>query len=260
MPIANHLLSMLEKNRSENHLKKILAALLETHPPVPGYAAGNILNLLIQLNADLYACDFSHLVVWQAYLQQATLRQVNFSHTDLAKSVFTDSFSSIFAVALSPGGERLAAGTASGEVRLWDTASTRPIHTLRGHTEWVRSVAFSSDGNMIASGSEDMTIRLWDANTGKCLRTLKEHESRVYSVAFSPDGHTLASGSDDQTIRICNTRTGDCILLLQKQRSRVYSLVFSSKGNILASGNDGQTIRIWDASKGECLKTLQGHG
>jgi WD40 repeat protein/transcriptional regulator with XRE-family HTH domain len=259
MPIANRLLSRLEKNGSEKQLRKILATLRETNPSAPGYAAGNILNLLIQLNADLYGCDFSHLVVWQAYLQQATLSQVNFSHTDLAKSVFTDSFSSIFAIALSPNGERLAAGTASGEVRLWDTASTRPIHTLRGHTEWVRSVAFSPDGNMIASGSEDMTIRLWDANTGKCLRTLKEHESRVYSVVFSPDGHTLASGSDDLTIRLWNVYTGDNFMTLQGHDNRIYSVAFHPDGKFIASGSEDQTVRLWDTHSGECLSKLKGH-
>ncbi len=260
-PIVDRLLAAFEKGGSERNLRKILSFLQETSSQKPDYAAGNVLNLLIQLNADLQGYDFSHLVVWQAYLQGVSLREVNFAHADLAKSVFSDSFSSIFAVALSPNGERLAAGTAGGEVRLWDTASTKPIYTMRGHTEWVRSIAFSPDGNTIASGSEDQTIRLWDANSGECLRTLQEHESRVYSVVFSPDGKTVASGSADQTIRLWDTSTGKCLKTLQEYEngSRVYSVTFSPNGKIVASGNEDQTVRLWDVSTGECLKILQGH-
>ncbi len=258
-PVANRLLAKLEKNGSERMLGNILNELRESDQKAANYVAGNILNLLIQLNTDLYGYDFSHLVVWQAYLQQATIRKVNFSYADLAKSVFTDSFSSIFAVALSPDGKRLAAGTASGEVRVWDTASTRPMHTLRGHTEWVRSVAFSPDGNIIASGSEDQLIRLWDVNTGKCLRTLEGHESRVYSVAFSPDGYTLASGSDDQTIRLWNVSTGDNFMTLKGHDKRIYSVAFHPDGKIIASGSEDQTVRLWNIATGDDLGTLKGH-
>jgi hypothetical protein len=37
--------------------------------PTPGYAAGNILNMLVHLGADLTGYDFSRLAVWEAYVQ-----------------------------------------------------------------------------------------------------------------------------------------------------------------------------------------------
>ena len=51
--------------------------------PRIGYAAGNILNLLVQLQTDLTNYDFSHLTIWQAYLQGVNLPQVNFAYSDL---------------------------------------------------------------------------------------------------------------------------------------------------------------------------------
>src|SRR5205823_13774122 len=130
-----------------------------------GYAAGNILNLLIELNADLKGYDFSGFAVRQAYLQDVPLHGVNFTDADLSGSAFTDTFSSIFAVALSPRDDHLAAGTAAGEIRLWNTFTTLPLAPLCGHTGWVRSVAFSPTEHMLASGSEDQTVRLWNIRT-----------------------------------------------------------------------------------------------
>jgi WD40 repeat protein/transcriptional regulator with XRE-family HTH domain len=258
-PIAEHLLNELGKIGSEQQLRSILSNLRQTYPQVPGYGAGNILNVLVQLKTDLCGYDFSHLVVWQAYLQGVLLREVNFAYANLSRSIFTDSFSSIFAVTLSPDGELLAAGTANGEVRLWDTTRGTPIHTLWGHTEWVRSVAFSPDGTMLASCSEDETVRLWDVRTGECLKILEGHQSRIYSVACSPDGTTVASGSDDQTIRLWDVRTGECLKILEGHQSRIYSVACSPDGTTVASGSDDQTIRLWDVRTGECLKILWGH-
>src|SRR5205823_7011982 len=88
-PLASMLLTAFDKAGCENKLKRILSTQRQLHPQQPGYAPGNILNLLIQLQVDLHSFDFSRLVVRQAYLQGVTLPQVNFAHADLTTSVFT---------------------------------------------------------------------------------------------------------------------------------------------------------------------------
>src|ERR1035437_8099717 len=57
------------------------------------------------------------------------------------------------------------------------------VHTLTGHTAWVRSVVYSPDGHHLASGSDDKTIKLWDVGTGTCLKTLTGHSALVFCVA-----------------------------------------------------------------------------
>lgn len=257
-PIAYQLLVTSEQSGSEKKLKRILASLHET-PYTLSYAAGNILNLLVHLNVDLQRYDFSRLSVRQAYLQGVSLRDVNFAGADLSESVFTDTFGSIFSVALSANGQLLAAGTANGEIRLWDTTTATPMVPLQGHTDWVRSVDFSPDQQYIASGSEDQTVRLWNVHTGKCLIRLYGHTSRVYSVTFSPDGKRVVSGSDDKTIRIWDVETGSCLKVLQGHESRVYSVAFHVSGDVIASGSGDETVRLWNACTGECISILHGH-
>ena len=65
-------------------------------------------------------------------------------------------------LAFSPDGRMLASAHLDETVRLWDVAnSSRPLHTLAGHTDLVTSVVFSPDGRRLASSSWDGTARLW---------------------------------------------------------------------------------------------------
>jgi WD40 repeat protein len=259
MPVAERLFGILGKEGIEKKLKKMLSTLREVPPQKVGYAAGNILNLLIQLQSDLRGYDFSYLTVRQADLRKAFLPDVNFAYADLARSVFTETFGSVLSIAFSPSGGLLAAGTVNGEVWLWDASSGIPVHICKGHTAWVRSVAFSPDGQLLASGSEDQTIRLWKVSTGQSLKTLQGHTDRVRSVAFSPDGQLLASGSDDQAVRLWEVSTGQSLKTLQGHTDRVRSVAFSPDGQLLASGSDDCSVGLWEVSTGQRLKTLRGH-
>jgi len=258
-PVAERLLATFRREEIEKKFKRILATLRTLYPSQSSYAAGNLLNLLVYLHSDLRGSDFSHLTVRQAYLQGVALPEVNFTYSDLAASVFTDTFSNILCVALSPNGELLAAGTTTVEVRLWRADTVTPLFTCLGHADGVRSVAFSPDSTILASGSEDQTIRLWDTNTGDCLKVLYGHTSLVRSIAFSPDGKVLVSSSEDRTVRTWGVSTGLPLNVMEGHTHWVRSVAFSPGGRILASGSDDQTIRLWDTSSGDCLKVLHGH-
>ena len=243
----------------EAQLRHIISNLRDKSPRKPGYTGGNALNLLCQMRSELNGYDFSQLTVWQAYLQGMNLSSVNFASSDLAKSVFTRSFSSILSVALSPDREILAAGDVNGEIRLWKVKDGQQIALLRGHTKWVNSVAFSADGLILVSGSEDCTVRVWELRSGQCLHTLEGHTNWVQTVTFSSDSRTLASGSEDYTIKLWDVGTGQCLRTLQTKDNRVWSVAFSNDDLLLASGHDDSGVKLWDVRSGQCLTTLQGH-
>ncbi len=256
-PVIQPLLTT--KANCEQKLKQLLTLLRIAPPAQPGYAAGNILNCLIQINAELRGTDFSHLPIWQAYLREASLIDVNFAHADLAKSVFTDIFGSILSVAFSPDGTKLAAGTDTGEVRVWQVSDGTPLLTFSEHTDWVWGLAFSPDGTMLASGSSDQTIRVWDITSEQCIHVLRGHTHRVRSVTFSSDGTQLASASEDHTIRIWDVGNGELLHILTGHTNPVREVAFTPDGETLVSGSDDHTVRIWDITTGKCLKILRGH-
>jgi WD40 repeat protein len=119
-------------------------------------------------------------------------------------------------VAFSPNGKRLAAALGSsqdaadpGEVKIWDAADGREVHTLKGHSQAVWSVAFSPDGTRLVTCScipfgngsgEGGEIKIWDALTGQELLTLRCEQ--CIGVAFSPDGRRLACAGWNNVVTI----------------------------------------------------------
>jgi WD40 repeat protein len=65
----------------------------------------------------------------------------------------------VLSVQFSPDGVDLCSGSGDCTVRVWDTQTQLPRHTLRGHRGWILCIAWSPDGTRIASGSMDGDVR-----------------------------------------------------------------------------------------------------
>jgi WD40 repeat protein len=243
----------------QNQLKIILRQQKSETPHQRGYLAGNILNLLIELNADLTHLDCSELVIWQAYLVESQLQDVNFRGADLSKSIFADTQNASLSTVFSPDGKLFATGNADNKIRVWRVEDYKEILICEGHTSWVWSIAFSPDGQTLISGSLDQTVKLWDLSTGQCLQTFQGHTGWVWCVAFSPTGVLVASGSNDHTVKVWDIASGQCVTTLKGHKAAVWAVTFSGDGTLLVSGGDDRRIKVWDVGQWRLAQTLQGH-
>jgi WD40 repeat protein len=259
-PIAAQLIAMLGSTDAiANSLQQSLSRLRGKTPPETGYAGGNALNFLHHLQVDLSGYDFSHLTVWQAYLQGVNLHDVNFTGADFSHCVFTESLGNTLAATFSPDGQFMATCDTDCRVRIWQVQTGELVLICQGHTNWVRFVVFSPDGQILASGGADNTVKLWNVRDGICIKTLMGHEHEVFSVAFSPDGKFLASGSGDRTIKLWDVWNGTCLKTLTGHTDWVRSVAFSSNRQTLASGSADHTVKLWDIHDGSCVQTLTEH-
>jgi WD40 repeat protein len=253
------------KEGVQRNIDQILLKLKNECSALPGYGAGNILNLFCRLKIDITGYDFSNLTLWQAYLRNINLRHVNLANADLEKSVFTEFFGNVLSITFSPDGKLLAIGDTNGEIRLWQVINAQQILRLKGHESWVWSVSFSPDGQMLASSSDDRTVKLWNVQDGACLQTLRGHSKGIWDSSFSPDGRMLATSSEDKTIKVWNIDTALCTKTLQGHSSGVWAVDFSAgrgaspkeTGQVLASGSQDETTKLWDVATGENIRTLK---
>ena len=164
-PILDRLCDLWgDRDRLSEHLRQILAV-WQTLEPIPaGYLAGNILNLLLELEPDRSLRDLGLLLVCQfarPYLADAILERVSFAGAIFDRSVFTQAFGGIVFAVYHPDGQTIATGEANGDVSLWRSADGQRVAIYQGHSNWTRALSFSADGQILASSSEDGTVRFW---------------------------------------------------------------------------------------------------
>ena len=177
------------------------------------------------------------------------------------------------AAAFGPDGAQLAvsgAGRGDRTVRLWDTATGRLVHTLRGPTDSINGVCFSPDGRLVAAASDDKTVTLWDATTGERLRVLHGQAQPIQSVAFSPDGTELASGGSDlnaivnvghenaEAVHLWSLTGGHPLQTLTGLQGNVMTLAFSPDGRTVAGSSGSNRLQLWDAGTGARRRALRG--
>ena len=100
------------------------------------------------------------------------------------------------------GGTEVGAGSKDVSLRLWDSASGRPLQTisLPSPVGVIFQCAVSPDGRWILAGSNENLARLWDMKSGKEIHQLTGYTDWVISIAFSPDGKKALVGSKDGSL------------------------------------------------------------
>ncbi|HTU18961.1 MAG TPA: sigma-70 family RNA polymerase sigma factor [Gemmataceae bacterium] len=178
----------------------------------------------------------------------------------------------------SPDGKLLAAFSGQNDMELWNPASDRRLHTLKGHKDIIWSLAFSADGKTLVSSSDDKTIRFWDTATGKELRQIK-HNQGIAEIALSPDGKFLASidaikhtsqnatlWTNDHRVRLWDASTGKELRqvtmsakeMAPKLLGGFFNLGFAPGGKTLLAGSVDGVLHFWNPETGTEVRQIPG--
>jgi WD40 repeat protein len=159
---------------------------------------------------------------------------------------------SVFCVAFSPDGTRLASGGYDRVIRIWNLpgpdepdAKPQSINTLEGHEGTILDLSFSAD-RLLLSGSKDETVRLWHVNQSRILTTLRPRCGVIRSVGHHDGAEIFCGGESGWGIWSLNGR--DEAAWLWKGGATVNVAVFDPTGEYLAAGGTDGNIHLWDSN------------
>ena len=130
---------------------------------------------------------------------------------------------------------RVAIGTKTGVVDLWDISSQSRIGSLSPHTGAVTGVAFSAVSKLLlASACIDETLIFSDTATGKTVQRM-ELESPASSLSFHGDGITCAVGTESGLALVYDLRQPNDPIASYQAKGRVSSLRFASDATAITA-------------------------
>ena len=100
------------------------------------------------------------------------------------------------AVAFSPDGRTLFAGSTDGRLHAWSLPDGRWLRSFDWGQGIVQTLSLSPDGRLLAGAGmgSGVTAKVWDAASGQLRQSLGSSNPGVNQIAFSPDGRFLAVG------------------------------------------------------------------
>jgi tetratricopeptide (TPR) repeat protein len=162
------------------------------------------------------------------------------------------------ALAFSPSGKQLIAGSTDGAVELWDISKTEQASTSarpsgRG---WVTAIsALDDDGSRLAIGKSSGFVTIWDLPGDQRIAEITGHTDSVNAIAVVKERSVIITGSDDRTIRLWDMTTGSQLLVLLSH-ARVSSLAVDENGEVLVASSGDGSVQVWDLPTGQLRLTI----
>ncbi|CAE6448929.1 unnamed protein product [Rhizoctonia solani] len=191
-----------------------------------------------------------------------------------------------------PGDRQVAVGTKSGEIQIFDLASSALVQSVQAHEGAVWSLHVRHDNIAMVSGSADKDVKFWEFErkteegskfigrvaTIVHVRTLKMSED-VLSVRYSPNSKLLAVALLDSTVKVFFQDTLKFFLSLYGHKVNalklglqeylgftnlflqlpVLGMDISSDSKIIITCSADKNIKIWGLDFGDCHRSLFAH-
>ena len=205
----------------------------------------------------------------------------------------------IRALAVHAQSQRLALGTSTGVLAIWNLETALPEHVLGAASGQIRSAEFSRDGQELLSSDSEGQATLWDLASGNPLRhfaaaaplndavlddahgrvllgtrsgvievwsasgqrqrTVQAHSEWIMDLALHAASNQLATAAGDGKVALWSLDTLQQRWSVPAHEGRALSLDFSPDGRLLGSAGEDGVVQLWSVLEGESLARLVHH-
>ncbi|KAG9034074.1 hypothetical protein FRB95_013843 [Tulasnella sp. JGI-2019a] len=174
-----------------------------------------------------------------------------------------------------PGDRHVAVGTKSGEILIYDLATSSMIDRVKAHAGTVWSMQVKNNKMGMVTGSADKEVKFWDFEytTGSVVvegeearpmisltlaKTLKMTDD-VLAVRFSPDGKFVAVALLDSTVKVFYQDSLKFFLSLYGHKLPVLAMDISFDSKLIITCSADKNVKIWGLDFGDCHKSIFAH-
>ena len=155
---------------------------------------------------------------------------------------------------------QLVAGSATGEVVLWDWRVGSTVRAWKGHAKAVSRVAWLPKAGRALSGSRDATVKLWAADEASARATLEGHRLVVTGLAVDPaDESQVCTGSRDNTVRLWDLSTSQQVRSDTTAQNLVTCISWIPRERAVLQASEDLSLRVWDTRTLKVAQRLEGH-
>lgn len=163
-------------------------------------------------------------------------------------------------VAVSPRGDRVAAGGAEPQIHVWNARTGDPERLLAGHTGPIVGLVFSKDGRRLVSGSADGSAILWDTADGRRALTLRANGEPLSAIALSASGEWVATADSTLGMRVWSTAGNTARFVARGHAKPITAVAFSPDDRYVASCAEDGSVRVVALEGGDTVRVFTGDG
>jgi WD40 repeat protein len=144
----------------------------------------------------------------------------------------------------SSKGDRIVTGSSDGTVRVWDSATGKPIGDAMKHDGEITNAVLSSDDQFMASAIGNRVL-LWEMGDKPQLKYTFDHGQRVACLRFSRDNLVIFSGTDGGKVQGRNVLNGETVGEAIWEDGAIASVDLERDGKRLLVATANGTARVW---------------
>lgn len=150
----------------------------------------------------------------------------------------------VTAMALTPDGQRLFAGSAKGFLRVWNLQTRTCLHAIQGHLMDVRGIIVLPDAQHGLSVSWDGTLKSWALGKDLVSIRLFQGKPMINAIALLPGGEMTVWGTDAGELCFWEMKNRIVREQIRAHEGSVNCMALWKDDRLLTASEDG-TMKLW---------------